>query len=428
MHATQVFVPSDFPTFTYVERGDESLEKLMREALMTPRSPIAVSGPSKSGKTALVRKVIGSDNLIHIFGNQVESTADLWKAILLWMDAPSSISEMSTRNEAISPEANASIAIKIPTLIDLNLGGKLTTTTAVGSNATVERRQEGLSQVQREISNSNYVVFLDDFHYINRSLQEEVGRQIKSASELGIRFCIASVPHRSDDVVRSNHELRGRTINIDTKFWPMDDLQKIAVTGFDVLNVDIDPAVVERLASEACTSPQIMQSLCLDLCFKLDILESLTKREHLTVGIDSQKSVLLRTSTRTDYSGLLKQMYAGPRIRGTERKEFDFRDGSRGDVYRAALLSLADDPPAMQFQYSELLSRVANVCIYDKPVGGSLTEALKQIAGFAEMMFPNQRIVEWDPEAASGTFAIIDPYFLFFLRSSDMLAALGKPI
>jgi hypothetical protein len=43
-------------------------------------------------------------------------------------------------------------------------------------------------------------------------------------------------------------------------------------------------------------------------------------------------------------------------------------------------------------------------------------------------MHPAQRIVEWDADAASGTFAVLDPYFLFFVRSSELLKNLGaKP-
>jgi predicted AAA+ superfamily ATPase len=77
IRATEIFVPSDFPTVTYVEREDERLEKRVRDALDTPRSPISISGPSKTGKTALVRNIVGDENLIHIFGSQIEAAGDL---------------------------------------------------------------------------------------------------------------------------------------------------------------------------------------------------------------------------------------------------------------------------------------------------------------------------------------------------------------
>ncbi len=67
-----------------------------------------------------------------------------------------------------------------------------------------------MAQVAREVGNSAYVLFLDDFHYMPRDLQADVAKQLKAAAELGIKTCVANVPHRADDVVRANPELRGR--------------------------------------------------------------------------------------------------------------------------------------------------------------------------------------------------------------------------
>lgn len=427
IRATEVFVPSDFPTITYVERRDERLERKVREAIETPRSPISISGPSKTGKTALVRNIVGEDNLIHIFGTQIDSQNDLWDAILNWMTIPTSVNTMSGSSEAITPNASVNASIRVPGIGSAGIGGGISTTTSANNNITATQQNRGMAAVGREIANSEFIVFLDDFHYIHRDLQGSIGRQIKAAAETGIRFCIASVPHRSDDVVRSNHELRGRTINIDTSFWTFEDLTKIALQGFDALKARVDNGVIQRFAQESCTSPQIMQALCLQLCFNLKLREANEIYQDLVVSDDDLKEALEQTSTRSDYTSLVKQMHAGPRVRGTERKEFLFSDGTKGDAYRASLLALSEDPPSMEFNYADLLTRITSVCVDDKPVGSSITESLKQIAGFAEQMHPSQRIVEWDPEAASGTFAIMDPYFLFFLRASELLNTLGKP-
>jgi len=425
--ATEVFVPSDFPTVTYVRREEEKLEKKVRDAVDTPRSPISISGPSKTGKTALVRNIVGDDNLIHIFGSQIEAPNDLWDAILNWMDAPSSTTTTTGATETLTPNATTSGTIGVPGVASVTVGGGVSTSTAANSNTSATQQNRGMAAVAREIADSAFIVFLDDFHYIPRDLQEAIGRQIKTGAEAGIRFCIASVPHRSDDVVRSNHELRGRTINIDTSFWSLEDLAKIGTQGFQALNVNIDEEVVTRFAQESCTSPQIIQALCLQLCFNFRLRETFESPRTVAVSGLEVREALEQTSTRADYTSLVKQMHTGPRVRGTERKEFKFSDDSVGDAYRAALLALAQDPPAMEFNYADLQARINAVCVDEKPVGSSITESLKQIAGFAEQMHPTQRIAEWDPEAASGTFAIIDPYFLFFLRSSELMKTLGRP-
>jgi hypothetical protein len=374
----------------------------------------------------LVRKIVGDENLIHIFGTQIEAPNDIWDVIMNWMATPTTIATTSGAEEALSPNASTSARLGVPGFGSVSLGGGISTTTTSSTGTTATQQNRGMAAVAREIANSDFIVFLDDFHYIARELQEAVGRQIKAGSEAGIRFCIASVPHRSDDVVRSNHELRGRTINIDTSYWSTDDLRKIGKQGFEALHVEISPEVISTFAQESCTSPQIMQALCLQLCFNLRIRQTEESRRSIEVTDTDIRETLEQASTRADYTSLVKQMHTGPRVRGTERKEFSFIDDSKGDAYRASLLALAQDPPSMEFNYADLLNRITAVCLDEKPVGSSITESLKQIAGFAEQMHPTQKIVEWDPEAASGTLAVVDPYFLFFLRSSELLTTLGQ--
>jgi ABC-type protease/lipase transport system fused ATPase/permease subunit len=62
--AQQVFTPSSYPTLTYVVREDNRHENTLRESLQTPGQITSIIGPSKSGKTVLVEKVVGLDHLI----------------------------------------------------------------------------------------------------------------------------------------------------------------------------------------------------------------------------------------------------------------------------------------------------------------------------------------------------------------------------
>src|SRR5215467_2980712 len=86
--AVEVFTPNDLPTFTYVERGAHKLQDRLREALSVPKMIVSLSGPSKSGKTVLVNKVIEPDNLIPLSGASIRTADDLWKKVLAWMDVP----------------------------------------------------------------------------------------------------------------------------------------------------------------------------------------------------------------------------------------------------------------------------------------------------------------------------------------------------
>jgi hypothetical protein len=56
---------------------------------------VSLSGPSKSGKTVLVKRMIDSENLIALSGASIRSADDLWANVLSWMDVPSERSETS---------------------------------------------------------------------------------------------------------------------------------------------------------------------------------------------------------------------------------------------------------------------------------------------------------------------------------------------
>ena len=278
-----------------------------------------------------------------------------------------------------------------------------------------------LDQIVKEIANSDFVVFIDDFHYIERSVREEIGRQIKAAAELGVRICTASVPHRADDVVRSNTELRGRVTAIDMAYWSIRELEEIAYRGFRELNVDLAPKLLSALAAESFGSPQLMQAISLNFCFEMNIGEQLETHVRLDENEGTIRKVLERTSTTTDFSTMLAALHAGPKQRGTERKQFQFKDGTIGDVYRCVLLTIKEDSPALSLSYEQILIRAASVCQGDSPVGSSLSESLKQMDGLAKLV-QAAPVIEWD----ENVLDIVEPYFLFFLRCSPFIMQLAS--
>lgn len=224
--------------------------------------------------------------------------------------------------------------------------------------------------------------------------------------------------------MRANPELRGRLAAIDIGYWSEDHLELIAKKGFPVLNIDLAPSVVSRLSRESLGSPQIMQSLCLNLCFVKNISHKKAELERVEVSDFDIKEIFRRTATLSDWSSLLGEIHSGPRQRGTERKIFDFTDGTKGDVYRAVLLSLVQDPARLSLRYDEILSRVKSICVGEVPVGSSINAALEQIAKLSQDINDGNSIIEWDEDVLD----IVEPYLLFYLRGSGRLLQLGSSI
>ena len=420
LKATEVFVPGAYPQHTYVERSAERLEEVLHDALSTPGQVISLSGPSKSGKTVLVEKVVGRDQLIPLSGTSIRAPEDVWERVLDWMDVPSSTSGARTVGTAVGGELKATAGAGILGLAKGELGTAAKGEVSGESTVETVRRRRGLSQVVKEIGGSDFVVLLDDFHYMKREVQGEVAKSLKEAVRLGVKIVTAAVSHRGDDVVRANPELRGRVRSIDLRYWNDDELRKIADSGFSALNAFVDREAMSAFIQEAAGSPQLMQLLCLQACFVLDLREKEQGGARLLdIPYSTARRIFEQSSSSTDFRSLVDVLDAGPRTRGTERKTYKFRDGTEGDVYRVVLRAVADDPPRLSFPYEELLKRTAKVCVGESPVGSSVTGTCLHMSRLAEDKFPTERAVDWDEQ--KQVLDIPDPYLLFYLRWSGRL-------
>ncbi len=293
-----------------------------------------------------------------------------------------------------------------------------TGTSAEKIASTTSQHVDYLQLLIKELAGSDFVLFIDDFHYIAADVQNQVAEQIKEAIDKGVSIVCASVPHHSEDLLRANPDLQGRFMPIDFDYWDNRTLLSIADLGFKELGISLPRSVVELFSGEAAGSPQLMQTICLNACYELNIRESVAKPVDLTPDDKFIDRVCTR-SLSTDFSKTVEKLIEGPKTRGKDRLTYRLRDGSNHDVYVLTLLAIAANPPALRFSYTELLGRIRALCEVGKaPTGSSTTGACQQIALLANDG-QSRVLIEWDAEREY--FVVRDPYFLFYLRWSDSL-------
>jgi hypothetical protein len=422
LSVNQVFTPNDVPTCTYVNRSALRLEEKLQSSLAISKMIVSVSGPSKAGKSVLIQKIIPREKLVSVSGATIKAPSDVWDQALQWMGSPSMVSKTVGHTLGVGADVKLAAEGGIPLLAKSKAEGQASGHADRHSSKTEEYRSAGLQDVVRIIGGSDYILFIDDFHYIPRKIQTDVGRQLKAITERGVKVCAASVPHRADDVVRSNPELSGRVCSVKIDYWEHSDLRKIGEQGFQALNVSLEPLIYDRLAREAFGSPQLMQALCLNLCLALGIDGKQRRKQTIDATAEHISRALEDTAGWADYSSVVQGLHSGPKERGTERKHFCLRDDTRGDVYRVILSAISQDPPSLSFTYDQLLSRVSDVCIDDKPVGSSITQALGQMEALSKNLSKTVPIIEWN----ENVLDIVEPYFLFYLRASKKLEKLSK--
>lgn len=410
MRATEVFTPKGEPSITYV--NDHLIDKGKRLVQDLSAGPcvVSLSGPSKSGKTVFIEKTLGRDHLIKINGAGVKSADALWLKVFAVIGTPIKVVETTEKNNT------STFGAKVEGGVPLLAKGEVSVTGAWGSkNAeAAETAVDYVALLVKDLGNTDYIVFIDDFHYIDPEVQQEIATQIKEGIEGKVQFVCASVPYRSDDVLLANADLRGRAYKVDFEYWAHSELTKIAYIGFAAMNLKVSPAIIDALASEAAGSPQLMQTLCLNLCF--DVGHELGPDAPVMIEANSDliARVCRRTTANNDYSSTVAAMKDGPKIRGKDRKSYVLASSQTAmDVYPLILRGIACNPPMLTLKASEFTGRVQGLCTGDQPGSGSIVNSCAHIVSIANEA-EGRQVIEWDAER--DVLDVRDPYLLFFLR------------
>lgn len=421
MKVQEVFTPGDFPEHTYVERGQGQLENRVEHQLRRDGAIVSLSGPSKSGKSVLIEQVVGSDNLVEVYGGEIESTEHLWDLVLDELGAPQSTESTSGTTE----ESQLTGSFGIRTHL-FNAGGSASETESTTDETVEVYGRRGLDDILEVNDVEQFVLLIDDFHYLSPELQTEIGEALKQASEGGLRICVALIPHRSDDLTQANPDLQGRALTLQLEYWDREDLMRIGEKGFQALNVSLPRDATEIFAKESAGSPHLMQQLCYDACGVKDIAESKDTLTEVGMGEDQIEDVLGWTGASLDLDEVF-DILNGEGISGkTQRDSHDFIDGTEGDVYESILRGIADDSLQNELDQSEegldrskLVEAIKRQCANSPPPLPSITQALERMDERITETHPESAIFEWKSD--TNKIQLPDPYLIFYLRWSDKL-------
>ena len=390
LKAEMVFKPGAFPEYTYVSRNyvntGISYELRLKQALRTAGCLTSIIGLSKMGKTILCEQVIGLDNIVEISGADFNENVDFWAIIAAKVGLPY-MGEITTERSA-----------------------------ARGNNKESDSKSEKyvLSKdkvIQYYIENEKVLV-IDDFHYASPEMQMKMAQQLKDAIRRELKVVVVSLPHRADDAIRQNADLSGRLSLINIETWKGEDLKKIALKGFEKLNIKIENFIAEKLAVECLTSPQLMQYICLSIC---TLLEDAEEQE---INDDILQKAYRFTTVNFNYADVVSVMSKGPNPRGQKRKHYQTIDGKELDLYGLIVESLAKNPPMMEIDFDTFYNRIIRLIktADTKLDKQTVKNHLNNLQGILEGKEEIYRAIEWK----DGTIYVLDPLFLFYLRWGRM--------
>jgi archaellum biogenesis ATPase FlaH len=392
-----VFVAGGQPSITYIDRPNLEIERELAKAVAMPNQVVSLSGPTKCGKTVLCRRVLRDKQFIWIEGGQNKTSQEIWEKICYELNFPVEIEK--------GEGSETSLAAKVSHLIFSASGSQL-----FSSERKRKYRLDSMASALKHMREKNIVLVVDDFHYLVDAARVDFVRNVKGAVFAGLKIVLLSVSHRKFDAIKAESELTGRLISVTVPEWSSRDLTLIPQKGFPALNVRCPEDVVEKISTECQSSPFIMQRLCWDICFDLEVDVPASPPLWVPQTTDL-KSLYLRLAKDAGQP-IYNRLVAGPQIR-KDRLKRPLTAGGEADVYQAVLMGIAETGPTPSISYNELRAKLTGVLAGEIPQKHEVTSVMKQLAKISQAMGPDAG-VDWDEDERQ--IDISDPYLRFFLR------------
>lgn len=404
LRARDVFVAGGSPTVTYQSRSH--LEDEVLNYLDFGSSEIlSVSGPTKTGKTVLIRHVV--NECTRVEGGQVADLDDFLYAVLDDFDVPTEYQRSAGFEDAKSIEHEGKINAKFVGYKYKKQGG------GKGSTSVSHTTKRSLKVAASDALLSGGVpLVVDDFHYINVDTQVEIVRFLKSLVFEGLPVILISVPHRAYDAVRAESEMTGRVRVLEVGFWSEADLLRIAEEGFPALNVyDANGAVAKELVNQTFASPHLMQRFCLSICEENGLPKAADVSFALRAPEGGWKPFFRKLSSHASKSAF-DRLARGGRQR-KDRIPRHLISGQIVDIYGVVLEAIADTGPQVSLRYEDIRTSIRNILASNYPQRNEVTKVLEQMSKIATTEIEGEPVVDWD--SSEEILHISDPYFAFYL-------------
>ncbi|MFH1114617.1 MAG: hypothetical protein V1792_11910 [Pseudomonadota bacterium] len=412
---SEIFVPGGFPRHTYNPRKALQLEDKLREVTRNLCKLATITGHTKSGKTVLGRSILPREESVWVDGGVVSQEDDFWHVIIEQLELFQVTQEQSQRETTSNLVAKGSagadfIVAKGSGELSASRGNKRSTGSS--SSRSLSSRVVALNGLR----DGKIPLVIDDFHYIPFELQGSIIRALKPLIFDGLPVAIIAIPHRRYDAMKVEREMTGRIFHIPIPFWSEDDLRFIPQTGFSLLNYDIKPDVLGRLAEESIGSPHLMQDFCRTICRLRNLCRSATITQLPLDEKDLPR--VFQDVAETIGRPIFEKLAKGPRQR-TDRLPRTLKDERQVDIYELVLHALAHLKPGLvTLEYEHIRTAIRDVTATAIPQLHEIARVLKHMATIAATDLSSTPVIDF--EESEKKLHITDPFFAFYLRWGEL--------
>lgn len=272
--ATDVFVQTGYPKYTYVIRDEVDIN--MRNAIKDRGIHIYLYGNSKSGKTSLWKKYLELGDYIEpIRLNDKTTIESLYNDILYKTESYYTSEIHKSKEHSNSLKGNVK---------DMFTGSSLEVERMEKSIKTIREQKVGelkynINLLVECLKVKKPRIILEDFHFADDKLILEFAKDLKSLSDEEIQVILVGVENKAEVLRRGTpqRDLEGKILEIEVGYFENKYLEKIIEQGSVVLNFEVVDNLKKMIASESFNRAYLTQNICQIICDIQGITESCTK-------------------------------------------------------------------------------------------------------------------------------------------------------
>lgn len=426
---SSVFVPGRLPDYTYNPRAELHLEARLEDYVDEAGVILTVAGPTKTGKSVLVRRVVQSP--VWIDGQGINDVDEMWRRIGdslgIYTGVEVVASQGATGGGHLASEGGLAPFVKVAAQADYSV--------TEGSELKFATQRPIASAAREAIQRLNRPLVVDDFHFVERPVQRQIVRALKPLVLAGVPIILISISHRVQDVVTAEPDMTGRVESLSVDFWALNELIIIARKGFAALNVeDPNDLIARNLAANSFGSPHLMQKFCREVCKQDDIRRRLPAVRQLRPP--ENWDAFFQSQVDTASADWFRRLLRGPQERGSARTQWPLVGGGELDGYGVTLMAVAGTGPMLSLTKDAIKSAVDKVVAGSAPAAHQTTRVLQhmsRIAGTrASSYIPTeeeldqieepdslpdaQPVLEYVEDGPTSALHLADPFFAFYLR------------
>lgn len=352
----RVFKPGADSTYTHIDRDSEEEVIGLQNAVQRPGNLITVVGPTKMGKTILVKRTL--PNAMFIDSSWIGTLDDLWSRLAASLRIPTNQSGTRTAGDSSSWGVTA----KIKALFaegSMKVAGTTSNewTDTWSAELPLDQAVSEAIEVLSGLDNEPVIV-IDDFHFIPPQVRAAVVSALKGLCAKGAICVLITLPHHKNEAVSQVQDMIGRSVVRTLGEWDEDDLMEIGKRGFAALNlIDDGDSIAMFFAGQCYGSPHLMQQLCLTLVADVNhITEALDLPTQLCPPSDWDDFLLQHVDSKAIQ--WLELFIQGPSAGAERRNKFTLNDGSQIDGYQLIFKGLQQIGPNLTTDLSALRAQI----------------------------------------------------------------------